>query len=282
MENRDVKNVRRRRRKRKTGGAAVSRPSVKRRGRRGLYWVSALALTALVGLVLSLTVFFKIGEVSVSGDSPYTQEQVVQASGIEIGKNLWLLDTGEMAAAVKESLAYAERVSVKRRLPSTIVIEVAAPEITAAAEISGGMCLISGEGRILERNYDGPAVVYKGIAGGEDGGYIDGDAALLLERHNAILRALEKCGLGGLADSIYAAGIAESWFVYDGRLKVELGSSGNLEKKLDGCLNFIENNLGGDEVGVFTAKETDKQYFRPTDWRGGDASPGGEEPEPEE
>lgn len=50
----------------------------------------ALIAAATLGVVavLSLTVFFRISEISVAGKSPYTAEQIINACGINVGENV--------------------------------------------------------------------------------------------------------------------------------------------------------------------------------------------------
>lgn len=50
-----------------------------------------------VGAVLSLTVFFKTQSVTVSGSGIYSQEQIVNASEINAGDNLFLINSDKTA-----------------------------------------------------------------------------------------------------------------------------------------------------------------------------------------
>lgn len=57
----------------------------KRRRRNIILGVLLTVILLTVGIVLSLTVFFKISAVTVTGDEVYSTEQVVEASGITQG-----------------------------------------------------------------------------------------------------------------------------------------------------------------------------------------------------
>ena len=66
-----------------------------RRRRRGslgpLLRVLSVLLTA-VAVVAALTLFFKVDQVVVSGNSRYSAEEIIEVSGVEQGDNLILMD----------------------------------------------------------------------------------------------------------------------------------------------------------------------------------------------
>ena len=113
------------------------RPS--RRRRRGslgpLLRVLSLLLAA-VAIVAALTLFFKVDQVLVTGNSRYTQEEIVAASGVEKGDNLILLDKYRISQSVYTSLPYISEVRINRKLPDTLVVDVT--ETAASAVIRGG------------------------------------------------------------------------------------------------------------------------------------------------
>lgn len=123
----------------------------RRRGRfRGLYWViSVLAVAA--ALVVACVVFFRINEVTVTGNQRYTAEEIVEASGIRTGDNLIALSKSRVAGNLIARLPYVESVSIDRRLPDGVAVTVT--EHTAAAAISDGegWWYLSEQGKLLEQ-----------------------------------------------------------------------------------------------------------------------------------
>ena len=79
---------------------ARQRRHVSRRGRRGrfrgLYRVLSV-LAVAVALVVACVVFFRVNEVTVSGNQRYTALQIVEASGIKLGDNLITLSKSRVA-----------------------------------------------------------------------------------------------------------------------------------------------------------------------------------------
>lgn len=115
--------------------------------------VIMLALVAAV--VFGVAVFFKVSRVEVQGNSLYSAEQVVQASGIETGDNLLTLNKATIAGNIITQLPYVEKVSVGRSMPDAVILEV--QESTARFAVMSDtnvIWLISSSGKALER-YDG-------------------------------------------------------------------------------------------------------------------------------
>ena len=115
--------------------------------------VIMLALVAAV--VFGVAVFFKVSRVEVQGNSLYSAEQVVQASGIETGDNLLTLNKATVAGNIITQLPYVEKVSVGRSMPDAVILEV--QESTARFAVMSDtnvIWLISSSGKALER-YDG-------------------------------------------------------------------------------------------------------------------------------
>ena len=115
--------------------------------------VIMLALVAAV--VFGVAVFFKVSRVEVQGNSLYSAEQVVQASGIEAGDNLLTLNKATVAGNIITQLPYVEKVSVGRSMPDAVILEV--QESTARFAVMSDtnvIWLISSSGKALER-YDG-------------------------------------------------------------------------------------------------------------------------------
>jgi len=138
-ENRAVSSRKKRRRKR-------------HKSNRILYYILVLFILLVVGVALSLTVFFKITAISVKGVSKYPVSVVQQLTGISAGDNLFRVDLGAAKEKIME-LPYVEDVTLRRSYPPEIVVEVTqAQPVAALEEENGGYTLISADGRILERD----------------------------------------------------------------------------------------------------------------------------------
>lgn len=125
-----------------------------RRRRRGrfsfLYRIFSLLLICAL-FVAALTLFFKVKDFEINGNTRYTDEQILAASGLHFEGNLFLLNKYAAAGDIFRKLPYISEVSIRRDLPDTLCIDV--KETTAAAVIgddAGALWRISPKGKILE------------------------------------------------------------------------------------------------------------------------------------
>lgn len=125
----------------------------KRKRRRNIILGVILTLLILiVGVVLSLTVFFHVSAITVTGDEIYSSEEVVAASGINMGENMFLMNAKKVAKSIEETLPYVEKVTVKRSPSGEIQLILKAATANAAVEKDGAFLLLSEKGKLLEEN----------------------------------------------------------------------------------------------------------------------------------
>ena len=104
--------------------ARNSKRSRRNRGRFSFLF-KLLAIVAIgAALTVGATVFFKVEQVVVEGNQRYTAQEVENASGIQIGDNLFRLNKYQIKNDILQTLPYVEGVNIVRRLPSTIAITV--------------------------------------------------------------------------------------------------------------------------------------------------------------
>ena len=130
-----------------------SRPR-RRRGRFGSLYKLLSVLLAAAAVIFACVVFFRVNRVTVAGNSRYTAQQIIDASGIEVGDNLIALPKGSIANRILPALPYVRSVSLQRVLPDGVLITVS--EHVAAAAVSDGRnwWYISARGKILEQSFD--------------------------------------------------------------------------------------------------------------------------------
>ena len=94
-------------------------------------------------IVAALSLFFKADQIFVTGTSRYSQQQVLQASGIRQGGNLFLLNKHQAAAAITDQLPYVESVRIRRQLPNALRIEITECTHPLALEQDGALWLLT-------------------------------------------------------------------------------------------------------------------------------------------
>ena len=147
-----------------------SRTRRRNRGRFGPLFKLLCVLCVILALTVGATVFFRVEQVTVSGNQRYTQEEIIAASGIQLGDNLYSLNKVRIDQNIRTTLPYIGDLTINRALPSTIqitvteweaVAQVAAPgveQVAAYQEEAGEKAvttaqepwLISVKGKLLE------------------------------------------------------------------------------------------------------------------------------------
>lgn len=210
------------------------------RGRFGFLYKFLSLVIILVVLVAGCVVFFRVETVTVSGESRYTAEEVVQASGILQGDNLILLSRMEVARRIMSELPYVENVSVRRALPDGVVIAVeeCRPAAVIQGEESSNWWIINAAGKILEEASSGdvqgtakisgltayaPAVGTMVKAGDEN--------AMLLEDLLSLMQALEEQEMLEKVRAIDMSGGTEIAVDYDGWITLEIDASADFAEE---------------------------------------------------
>ena len=114
-----------------------SRTRMRNRGRFGPLFKLLCAVAVVVALTVGATVFFRVETVTVTGNRRYTQEEIVAASGIQLGDNLYSLNKVRIDRNLRTTLPYIGELTINRALPSTIVITVTEWEAVAQVAVPG-------------------------------------------------------------------------------------------------------------------------------------------------
>lgn len=114
-----------------------SRTPRRNRGRFGPLFKLLCAVAVIVALTVGATVFFRVETVTVTGNRRYTQEEIVAASGIQPGVNLYSLNKVRIDRNLRTTLPYIGNLTINRVLPSTIVITVTEWEAVAQVAAPG-------------------------------------------------------------------------------------------------------------------------------------------------
>lgn len=83
-----------------------------------------LMVSVIISCILSLTVFFKIENISVTGNDTYTAEEILTAAEINKGDNLILLNGKKISERLQILLPFVEKIEVKKTFPETLKIIV--------------------------------------------------------------------------------------------------------------------------------------------------------------
>lgn len=147
---------------------AVNRKKRGRRRNRGRFvflYKMLSAVVILAAIVLGCIVFFRVGKIEVTGQSNYTTEQVIQASGISKGDNLFQINKFKVAKQILSRMPYVDELSIYRKLPDTLVIQVVECKSAAAVQGDGAWWVLDTKTKMLERTDEAGAAAYPPVTG---------------------------------------------------------------------------------------------------------------------
>lgn len=228
-----------------------------------------LVFVVCLGAVLSLTVFFKISKIEVTGDKVYSESLVVSKCGASVGDNLFRVSAEKVNKSLVSTLPYVDSAAVKRKMPGTLVIDITAANEVAAIGAQKGFIILGSNGRVL----DGDASMLKEsvplVQGVSVSKCTEGENLELNDEKKqaalfSLLNAIDESDFKLLTD-IKINDINNIKLVYDGRITVKVGDTSDIVNKLKRAAASIEkeNEMSLTTVGVLNVKTAPNSYFSP-------------------
>ena len=143
----------------KTGKAKGSIPTgsvhrkVRRINRQRSLFLYAASAASVVAVLCFLFFFwgFKVKQIVVEGETPYSDNRITSLCDFTQGDNLMFIDTAVSERQVVESLPYVETCKVKRAIPHSVEVNVTCAVPLGVAEAgSAEWVIVSTSGKILE------------------------------------------------------------------------------------------------------------------------------------
>lgn len=263
----------------------------RRRRRRNLLMAFLGLLVVGIGVVLSLTVLFKVetfrienmDESTPANTGIYTEDAILGALGVPVGENMFQFSAAQKEKSMVVSLPYLERVEIRRRLPSTLVIRVEPAVETWCAQSDSGWLTLSDGLKIMaigETQPEGlpallgldieapvagyylklatpnatatPAPAASGVSSSQASSTASTSSPSTgeenghdpLEDVNRLLELLWTYELKDDCTSIQFGEANELYFIYQNRAKVLLGTFNNLDYKLKFAAYLLHNEDG--------------------------------------
>lgn len=139
-----------------------AKPFYKKKLMLQLLTVVAVAVAACV----SLSIFFKVDTVSISGMEKYSYQTILDASQIQEGDSLLFFSRAEVSSKILQALPYVKSVRVGITLPGTVKIDVEEVQIVySVQDVTGGWWLLSSGGTVVDQTDSTAAATYAVIKG---------------------------------------------------------------------------------------------------------------------
>ena len=250
---------------------SINKKKIRRRRKaRRIALLVALGVSVLcVGIVLVLSVFFKISTITITGDRVYSNKEVILKSGIEIGSNLFRVDEEKLNKEITKSLPYVSNITLERQLPDTVIINVTATREVAALQAGTGFALIDHTGKVLDKD---ASMLREGVAvvtGVTAKSIVEGETIALKTEDEtktflAVLEGIKESKMNLLTEINFTKN-GEVSLRYDDRITIKLGNADNIVKKLQRATAAIEkeNEINAYSDGVLDLRTEPYAYFSP-------------------
>lgn len=230
------------------------------------YGILTTLIVIVAGLILCRTVFFNITDVVFENTSPYTKEEILVASKISVGDNLFGINMGARAENLEKNLPYVGEATLERQLPSTIKISIKAPTVWANIDNGEGkFYLVSTEEKVLEIDMDSPKGEAPIIYGYEPKtskpcDTIDSNSLEKKNLINEIFIALAKNDFTSVI-SVDVSNINEIKVKYNESQTISYGTSDDIEFKTELARAIVDKRGSSNEMGTINVKSTQYPAF---------------------
>lgn len=235
------------------------RVKVNRRKRRSnlksYYAIAAVAAMVLL-LILCMTVFFQYGpdDVTISGVTLYTKEQILAVGGVSEEGNLMRTDTDAISERLKKYLVYIDEAQVKKSYPSKLIINVTEAQKAGDIEFKDKYYVISKSGKLLESGNENrtkgiPVVKGLDLKNVTAGNRLETKDTLKTKIFNDLLKQMDQLGYKKITE-IDLTDRTNIQICYNDRIRIYIGSSVDMDYKLKYVKAVIDEKLSEKFKGI--------------------------------
>lgn len=222
-------------------------------------WYGPMALILLFFIViLFMSLAFRVSKIEVINASEYSDSEIITASGIERGANLFFVDRFKAASMIFSDLPYMDTISITRQLPNKIIIQAEGSAPAAYLKLDDAYWLLDQKGKMLGTTDSLTADQYPEIRSLTPMSAVEGEEMLVegtdaerLSVMQEIIPALKAEDMEELIDWIDLKDPANPSVRYDSRLTAYLGSEGEMSYRVALLKNAI-SQLAEDDTGTLT------------------------------
>ena len=224
----------------------------------------------IVAVIFVMSVFFRVSDIQVRGNSHYTDEEIIRAIDIEEGDNLFFFDRFAALSRVFAKLPYIDEVAVERSLPNRVIITVSESQALAYIVLGEEKWTIDHNCKVLGKANEDELAGLIPIIGispgtlmiGETLETADGDGKIV-DYIAEVLDQLEGRGLYRRVGRVDFTNPNQVEFTLDDKYIVRLGSDNSVEYKFGMLISALSQLLEGD-VGIINVSDGNTAHFSPT------------------
>ncbi len=224
-------------------------------------------IVVIVAIIFVMSVFFRVSDIAVTGNTHYTDEEIIRAIDIEQGDNLFFFDRFVAISRVFAKLPYIEEVTVVRKLPNKVTIEVVESTALAYIKLGDEKWTLDHNCKVLGKAADGETDQLIQVDGIDPGTLLigeqlttaDGNTAIV-EQLAEILYQIQERGLTSYISLVDITDTNDVRLNYDGRYTVKLGTSSDIEYKFGMLVNVV-GKLGAEDIGLIDLSDGSTAHF---------------------
>ena len=239
------------------------------RARRRAFSGPLMFVVVVVAAIFVMSVFFRVEDIQVVGNSHYSAEEIIRAVDIEEGDNLFFFDRFAAVGRAFSKLPYIEAVTVERSLPDKVVITV--DETTALAYLPLGeeKWTLDHNCKVLGKAAEGEEESLLPVVGMRPGTLMIGEIMQTedgsMDTVEYLAEILDQIEARGLTDQITRIDFSKPQspeFDYGGKYTVVLGKRDDVEHKF-GMFVTVLGMLKEGDVGVIDVSSGTTAHFSP-------------------
>ena len=222
----------------------------------------------IYGLYFLAGSIFRVNQVTIEGNTMYSDTEILNIAGIHRGDGLLFLNASEVEEKIYRSFPYIDDVSVHKQLPNKLKIEISTALRRFSIFKDNEFYVISERGKFLEKVSELPSetLELRGMEFEIDKNgkivYVDGESEEIL---NEINKEIPNVGLNGVRviDLTNKGNIVIN---YEDRISIFIGSKKELHYKMVTAKEIISNKINQLEKGELDLRNLardNKSYFTP-------------------
>jgi cell division protein FtsQ len=207
----------------------------------------AIVLMLIIPTIKIATNYLVIGEIRVEGSSLYSEAELLDAGGLDIGAGLPILKSSHAEKSVMEALPYIQSCEISFELPNVLVFHLVDEAPALYASIEGEYYVLTSSMRVLERTDDPDALsgliyvelprVSRAMVGEEI--VLEGTS---VEYITEFFNLIKESELDGRIARVYFDKKFDIVASVDGKFRVLFGSPSEMELKIASVAKMIEEN----------------------------------------
>lgn len=240
--------------------------TIRRRSQLGAPFVFAIVIVAIIFV---MSVFFRVRNIEVNGNTHYTDAEIISAIDIEDGDNLFFFDRFAALSRVFAKLPYIEEVSISRSLPDRVVINVVECRALAYIAVGDEKWTIDHNCKVLGKATGDEADALIAVEGFDPGTLLIGEDLTsknggeeTVQFLSEVLMQIQDRGLAIGVKSVNFSNTKRASFTYHDKYTVVIGNSENVEHKF-GMLMSVFTQLQPGDYGTIDVSDGSTAHFRP-------------------